>query len=288
MDVKFAWFNGCQNEIASIFAKSLSSSVTHMKLDFSYCRLSWRRMLSFEELCFSLKENCSDLHTLTFYCGLLEENLPSVIDLCSAFFPNLKALIFTNTIFGLNYKKRELAGISKIKVLTVFGCLMDEMSIYTFPKMPYLEKINFTNTCINDNWFLNNENGFPLHQLQILHIGYSNISSINFRALKSCAVNLIELFLCGSILFNDDLSFHNTVFPFLKTICLRHVKFVTCEGLVSLVQSCPSLQNIYVDRGLAESYANHSFVITNTSESRIVKAVDSCDHSQDADCLLDE
>ena len=258
-----------------------------MKLDFSASPLSWRKMLSFEELCFCLKGNCSDLHTLTLHYALLSENLPSVIDLCSEFFPKLKVLTFSEAIFGLNYKKRELAGTSKIKVLSIFHCYMNEMPIDTFLKIPYLKKLNFTRTFVKNHGFLKNENIFSLHQLKILHLEDTNVSSKIFHALKNRAVNLTELSLCHSILCDDDFSFNNSVFPLLKTICLRHTAFVTSKGLVSLVQSCPSLQNIYVVRRLAEKYENHPFVATNTSKLRIVKAMDSCDHSQDADCLLD-
>ena len=288
VDIKFAWFNGSQNEIASIFAKKLSSSVKYMKLDFSFYSWDWRRKLSFEELCFSLKEKCSNLHTLTLYYALLSENLPSVIDLCSEFFPNLKALTLSKAVFGPSYEKREHAGTSKIKALTVFQCGINGTPIYTFPKIPCLEKLNFTRTCVSDHWFLNNENFFSLHQLQILHLGNAKLSYKTFRVLKNHAVNVSELSLCYSKLIDSDFIFNSTMFPILKSVCLRCSPFVTCEGVMSLVQSCPSLQNIYVDRNVAESYANHPFAAANISKLTIVKAMDSCDHSQDADCLLDE
>ena len=210
-----------------------------------------------------------------------------MIDLCSVFFPNLKALTLSKAVFGPSCKKTELASTSKIKVLTVFQCDMKGAPFYTLPKIPYLEKLNFTGTCFRYHWFWCNENVFSLHQLQILHLGNTNVSFVIFRVLQNRAVNLIELSLCNSTMFDEDFNFNSSAFPILKTICLWHIQLLTCEGLVFLAQSCPSLQNIYVDRHLAEAYANDPFVTTNASKLRIVKAVSSCDHSQDADCLLD-
>lgn len=54
---------------------------------------------------------------------------------------------------------------------------------------------------------------------------------------------------------------------------------MTCEYIVSPIQSCQSLQNVYVDENVAESYAAHPLVVFNKSKLEIVKAID-CDAHQ--------
>ena len=97
------------------------------------------------------------------------------------------------------------------------------------------------------------------------------------------AINLTELFLCGADIDDDDFSFNALAFPKLKTMCLSFCFYLTCDGIISLVQSGPSLQNIYVEGNVVKSYAKHPFVIANASKLEIVKAIDDskdCDHHE--------
>ena len=246
-----------------------------MKLDFNFWD-EWEGELDFEQLCVKLFEKCPRLHTLTLHHALFSVSLPSVLNLCSKFLPNLIALILSMSAFSLDSKEKEYNFLPKIEYLDVSKCANVRISsLYSFSKMHYLKKLNLSGTRVTDNWFENEDNATFLHQLESLHLGNTSICDKTFRTLQNYAVNLVELFLCWTGLNDNDFSFSNSVFPVLKTICLRH-SFVTHEGIVSLIQSCQSLENIYIDGDVAELYANHPFVSSNVSKLGIVKALNNC------------
>ena len=99
-----------------------------------------------------------------------------------------------------------------------------------------------------------------------------------FYVLKEISINLTELCLCCTDISDCDLKLNNPKLPLLKTICLKDCKAVTSNGIVSFIQLCKSLENIYVDRDVAESYAEDPFIITNKSQLEIVIVISDYDH----------
>ena len=252
-----------------------------MKLDFENCY--WQERLDFEDFCMTMKQRCPYLHTLNFYLAFFSVDLPTMINMCSEFLPNLKVLIL-ESVFGDESKEREYHGLSKIEILDVSQC--GNVRLGPLSKMPYLKKLNFSGLNMA-HWFFEEETVPFLHQLELLHLGNTNIGPRTLRLLQNHAVNLIELYLCHTYLNDNDFHFSDSVFPLLKTICLVDCD-VTCEGsILYLVQSHPLLQNIYVDRDVAEYYAKHSFVAANLSKLGIVKYIDNCDLHNKLDYLLD-
>ena len=286
VDIKLFRYISFRNKSASLFFKNLPSSVSYMKLDFEYC--IWRERLNFEDFCVMLRKNCPHLHTLILHRALISVSISSLIDLCSVFLPNLKALILPESVFGNDCKERKYGRLRKMEVLDISDCLgIQGLSKCSLSKMNYLKKLNLSGTFETDNWFNIDDISF-LRQLEFLHLGKTDISLKSFRMLQNHAVNLTELFLCATRLEDSDFIINNSVFPHLKTICLRHCRRVTCEGIISLVQACQSLQNIYVDRGTVENYAKHPFIIANVTKLGIVKAAYNCiDHYEKLDYLLD-
>ena len=280
VNVKFFWYknDGLQNEEVTNFATKLSSSTTHIKLDF--IGGSWIGGLNFEELCVKLKERSPRLHTLILQYALITDSLSSVIDLCGEFLPDLKVLVIRDSQFGNSSREREYHGIPKMEILDVsrsgnFG----RISKNSLSKMSYLKRLNLSGTFKRDNrWFWYSENVSFLHQLEFLDLGDTDISSSAFRILQNHALNLTKLFLCWATLFDNDFQFSGSVFPVIKVICLKNCRYITCEGIVSFLQSCQTLQDIYVDREVAESYSRHQFVAANPSKLGIVKATDNCHH----------
>lgn len=285
VDVKFSWHHGCQNEVVSYFSRKLCSSVTYMKLDFDVC--NWLGEMNFEEFCVKLKEKCPHLHTLILHNALFSVSLPSVINLCSEFLGNLRALILTKSEFHKHCPERNYDGIPIIEILDISECLdIGRSSMQTFSRMTYLKKLNLSGTEVTDYWFWSKDDLFFLHQLELLHLGDTEISHETFHKLQKYAVNLTELYLCWARLYDEDFCFSNSVFPRLKTICIKFCSFVTCDGIISLIQSCQSLQNVYVDKDVAESYAKHDFSAANMSKLEIVKTIDNCDDHEKLDFLL--
>ena len=241
-----------------------------MKLDFENCY--WQERFNFQDFCVTMKQRCPHLHTLVLHYAFISVSLPSMIDICSEILPNLKVLILESE-FGHELMEREYHGISKIEILDVSHC--GNVSLCPLWKMPYLKKLRFTGLPMA-HWFWGEETAPFLHQLEVLHLGQTNIGPYTLRLLQKYAVNLTELSLCHTHLNDNDFNFSNFIFPFLKTICLTECK-VTCEGIISLIQSHPLLQTIYVDEDMAKVYAKHPFVTANISKLGIVKHIDNCD-----------
>ena len=144
--------------------------------------------------------------------------------------------------------------------------------------MSNLKKLSLVHTGVKESWF--EEDISFLKNLETLDLHRAcRIGSRTFQVLKNYASNLIELYLCGTSVQDSDFSFSNFVFPKLKTVCLCDCDKVTCEGVVSLVHSCRSLQNIYVKIPIVRSYAEHPFVVDNNYKLHIVKASTVCLHS---------
>ena len=105
VDVKFSWYHGSQNEVVSIFSGKLCPSITCLKLDFDFCY--WLGAMDFKEFCVRLQEKCPHIHTLILHNALLSVSLHSVINICSEFLQNLKALVLHKSEFNKSYEKRE-------------------------------------------------------------------------------------------------------------------------------------------------------------------------------------
>ena len=277
VDVKFPWRGGSQNEVTASFSKNLSTSVRYMKLDFKDLRY-WKKPLNFEELCVKLQKLCPYLQKLILHHVKLSINLMSAIALCSHFLPNVELLAFRYSEITDYYRKRDYEGaISKIKVLDLCKCVyIREFRDPVFPKMPYLEILNLAYSTADGYWF---QDDFSfLNQLHVLNASGTLIHSKAFETLKNHALNLTELYLCRTYVKDTDFTFDKSIFPHLKTVCLRRCFSVTSEGVVSLIQSCQSLEDIYVDEDMAESYAKHSFVVANRCKLKIVKIIHDCWH----------
>lgn len=283
MHVEFSSSHQSQNTIANNFVKALPSCVTHIRLDFKN-RDSWTEKLSFEELSASLKERCSDLKVLIIYGAILSENLLSVINLCTSFLKNVSSLALFYSQFLDCPSRGACVGTSKIKVLNLFGSYLGRFNKPSFSNMPILTELHLARTDVDNSWFENNPSF--LNQLRILDLGDTCIGSRTFKILQNHAFNLRELYLCGTDDLEDrDLKFNYLFFPHLKTICLKFCDEVSCRGIVSLIYSCRSLQNVYVDEDVAEACALDSFFCVNKHKLKIVKVI-SCSTHKKLGCYL--
>ena len=169
--------------------------------------------------------------------------------------------------------------MSRIEKLNISGCSnLGNLIKYPFKKMFFLKEINIAR--LPEGFSFCQEDGYFLDRFEILNMGFNRISSRTFSVIQSCCMNLKELFLCWAEVNDGDLNL-NSRFPVLETICLTNCSGVTCEGIVSLIKSCQSIQNVYVNKGVAESYRNHSFTSANRCKLTLVKVIDSCnDHEK--------
>lgn len=266
-----------QNTVANTFVKRLPSCVTHMRLDFKN-RDFWTGKLSFGELSGNLGKHCSNLKVLIIYGAILYESILSVINLCNLFLKNVTSLAIFYSQFIDCPSRGAYVGTSKIKVLNLFGSYLGRFNEPPFSNMPELTELYLARTDVDRTWFIGNSSF--LNQLHVLDLGDICIDSTAFQIIKDNALNLKELYLCGADdLEDDDLKFDNLI-PHLKTVCLKFCEDVSCEGIVSLIQSCPSLQNVYVDENVFGACALHPFFIENKSKLKIVKVISCSSHKK--------
>lgn len=264
-------------EVVKNFTDRLPTCCTYIRLNF---RLIYGCIepLHFEELSVRLKKRCPHLEMLILDTVNISDSLPSVIDMCSELLEKIQVLVFRSCTFPNYPTKGEYGGAtSKIEVLGVNCCQIQHFNTPTFSRMAYIKELYLTHMNIYDSWFENKWDLF--NQLHVLDVGFTRIGSWTFQAIGTHAFNLRELYMCCTYLKDSDLKFNNLVFPNLKTICLRSCRGakVTCRGVVSLIQSCYALQNVYVDEDVAASYAVHPFAM-NESKLEIVKAIDCSVH----------
>ena len=288
VDVKFAQHNENQNKVVANFFEKIPYHAKHLRMDFTNC-FTWTDPLKFESFAMGLHERCPDLQTLILHNAKLSDSLPSIIDLCAEFLENVQVLAIYHSIFNRKPTKIKYGNISKIQVLNLFGCWGLKHSSYEVPfsKMPYLKMLFLTSTDADSSLFRNNASF--LKQLDKLDLGYTQIGSWTLKRIQNIALNLRELYICHALVEDTDLNFKisENVFPKLETICLRFCETVTHIGVLSLIQSCQTLQDIFVDKRVATSYATHPFAIADRCKLEIVKFVSACSHYKRINYLHD-
>lgn len=228
-----------QTEAVKKLIAILSCCVTHISLDFRDI-YSWTERLNFSELSVRLQEKCPHLETFILEDAKLSESLLLVIDLCTRLLQNIKVLVVRFSEFPDSPAKTEFDGISEIEVLDVSWCDFGLFNQPPFSKMTYLKQLRVADTKVDDSWF-EADTSF-LDRLEVLDLGRTEIGCQTFRSIRNHGENLRELYLCWVNLQDNDLKFSNSLFPHLKTICLRYCCTLTCEDVVSLIQSCHSLK----------------------------------------------
>lgn len=222
----------------------LKSYITNIRV--SGNNLDWTEKLNFEDICLRLQKRCPCLKMLILEHVHLSDNLPSVLGFCIQFLPGVKILVFRHSTFSECPARGEFGGISEIEVLDVSDCFIGPYQELQFSKMP---------------------------QLRVLNFGNSWVTSQVFLSLQNHALNLEELYLCASLVCDDDLIFSSSMFPHLKIICLCS-HFCIIDSFFSVLQSCHSLQKIYIQDCYGYmSLRNHPFFIDNMCKFDLIEGV---------------
>lgn len=278
VDVELYDPGGSQTKAARKLVLKLSSCTTHIKLDFRH-RSDWTELLDFKELCLRLKK-CRRLQMLYLRASKLADNLQSVIDFCTQFLQNLKILVFHYSVFPHSVvakkRRKKCEEISKIETLDLNSC---ELGLYNkppFSRMHHLRKLCLGLVLgVRDSWF--DDVSFHHNPIEILDLA-TGISSKSFRAIQSHMLHLKELYICKSLVRDNDFCFISLKFPYLEKICLNGSLFVTWEGIFCLIESCEYLQHIYVHEELVQACAARPFFIKNKCKLELVKVANCCNH----------
>lgn len=258
---------------AKTVIEKLPCFTTYIKLDFRD-NCNWFKPLNFKEFSEMLHKKCPNLETLILQrAHLSDDTLWKVIDLCTQFLQKIKVLVFHYSVFA-NYPIEEKDGdISKIEVLDVSGCFLGHYNRPPFSRMPHLKKLYLAHSNTICSWF---QDASFLKQLEVLDVRRTESHSCTFEIIQNHGLHLKELYLCGAYLQDEDLIFNHSAFPSLEIISLKFNYCITCDGVISLIQSCPSLCHIYVCVSLAESFAIHPFVVANKSKFENIQVSSSC------------
>lgn len=233
--------------------------------------------VDFNTVCMGLQKRCYHLETLIITKTKFSGSFSAVMDLCIQFLPNVKKLVFCNSVFSDSQSTGEFGGISKIECLYVFDCGTNSYDIPlnkpAFSKMPYLKHLKLCNSIITDSWFIDDPSF--LSKLQVLHLGHTRITSRTVSAVQNHGHNIKELCLSMVLVECRSYIFNSSEFPQLQTICLGF--FYDLQCVFSLLQSCQSLQTIFVNEELAANYGKYTFIAANSQKPGIIKAVN-CKH----------
>lgn len=275
VDVKFSPFHKSQTTVAKSFINRLPSSVTSVKLDFMEYK-NWTEALDYAELCVKLKGRCPNIKVLTVTDTALSESVPSVVNSCSKYLPDVKYLAFHRCVFA-SYppKEKEFSSTSSIEVLDLSWSTLGGASKPHFKQMPQLKVLCLHDTNVNISW-CHGDLSF-LDQLEVLDLGLTAINGVIFQAIEHHGFNLKELYLCSMDLKEHDSTFKDSKLPHLKTICFS-LTSVSSDVIVSLMRSCPTLESVYVDKDAAKSVAKHPFVVANKCMGEIVKVISPWNH----------
>ena len=248
-------------------------------MEFWYGYDSMDERLNLEMFCAILKGRCPNLQALILCNAELSVCLGTVIDICADFLPTLLKLEFRSSNFEdlLDDGAMKFGGISKIEVLSVFGCKMYKGGA-PFSKMPCLKKLFLAETddFSFQYWFWKNIS--LLEQVEVLNLQDTLFDFGILATLKEHALKLTHLCMCRARVPHGWYSFFDLNFPSMMEVCLVDCQNVTGADIVYLIQSCPSLQQVYVHEGLAQSYAENPSVVTGRCQSDIVKTVYECPH----------
>lgn len=279
VDVQLYQYHESQHELAiNIVLNRLPSCATHLKLDFCV-RRGEPNELNFKKFSAAVQFRCPYLKTLILHHAELSESLCSVIYFCSKNLQSLKVLILNQSEFAFYPLIGRNAFISDIEVLDVSDCNNVFFDEFIFSKMPQLKKLRLTSTDVCDYMYEYYYTSFFKH-LEVLDVGHTAIDYVAFETIQNCGLYLTELYMCGAHLNDRNLKVDGSQFPCLRTMCLGCCANISCMSIVFLIHVCPSLQNLYVDEDLAQSFAN-----VDKCKLGIVKVSPSCDDHEEINYL---
>lgn len=122
------------------------------------------------------------------------------------------------------------------------------------------------------------------HQLQVLDLESTIMSSMAFRAIRSNCIQLHELYVCFTRITDDDLIFDDQeiILPNLIKICLRNCQ-VTSKGITAFMKVCPSLSHVYV--GSKDEFAVNNFAECKSEKVNVLNGFKHCYHFKKVDYM---
>lgn len=265
VDFKFTDSDKSGNAVAEDLIAGLPRCVSSVSLDFKDVAQN-TEPINFRILCEKIKTKCPDIEQLMLTNCELCENVSAVIDSCSYFLENVKNLVFNWCVFPHDETVPENGCISKIQSLDLSYCDIEGKNKPKFTSMPFLQALVLREGNFAGNWF----DISVLTQLTLLHVGESLIDAQTVSSILNNAVNIQHLYLCNVDLSNND--FTAVKSPNLTTICLADTN-ITVDDIVLLIQSCASLEQVYINTKDYKLFVENSFFVENQSKLQVIKRV---------------
>lgn len=287
------------------FIAIVPECVTHLEMNFEnilhdHLKSKWNRsFIPFTDFSTELRLKFHNLQVLFLHkvrfdaCG---ENL----DLCTHMPSSTRILAVHNSEFAICKMLWELdRDAPKIEILDLSYCGNVFIRPDSFLLVPHLKQLRLAGCKINNYVYfespvkdlirsptMNNIDYYfacvvrvLCRQLKVLDLGFTLISSATFREICTNCIYLTDLYLCSTLIKNDDIMLGDgeTVLPSLKTICLVSCN-VTSTGINSFITSCPSLKDVYV--GGYNNYAD-----CNSNKVHVLCSLLSCRHYKNVDYM---
>lgn len=257
------------------FVQMLPSCVTHLRLNFTYSE-AWA--LNLRDLSMILQERCPSLEVLIFHrARFMTINASrAVLYICEQLMTNIRVLVFhhaaLNDVTMLDISD---AVLSKIEVLDISRSTQMLLNDSFVSRVPHLKKMRLAGSGISDYTFETHPS--IVSNLEVLDLEGTITGYFAFKAVLNYGSHLVELYMCFTLLQDDDLVFENPAdaLPCLEKVCLR-ASNVTYKGVISLLKSCKSLQHVCVGEPVADPENDYSKC--NSEKVEIIHGFLYCDH----------
>ena len=266
------------SEAAIKFIQMLPSCVTHLKLSFEYSE-DWT--LDFRDFSVTLQDRCPNLQVLIFHRARLTDVAnPRKIQLSKLLISNIQVLAFHHCV-SKNYSMI-CSDDTAASTIEVFDISRSKLSFdYSFiSKMPHVKKMYLAGSGICDLIFKTDPS--IVSRLEVLDLEGTLTGSSAFKAVRDYGFHLVELYMCFTLLNDDDLIFDDDILPRLEKLCVR-VSDVTHKGVASLLKACKSLQHVYV--GDLTANPENDYSMCDPEKVRIINGFEYCDHYAKVDFM---
>lgn len=257
------------------FVQMLPPCVTHLRLDFTYSE-DWA--LNLRDLSMILQERCPSLEVLIFHRARFMTITISrpILYISEQLMANIRVLVLHHTALkDVTMLDGSDAVLSKIEVLDISRSTHMLLNDSFASRVPLLKKMRLAGSGISDYTFETHPS--IVFGLEVLDLEGTITGYFAFQAVRNYGSHLVELYMCFTLVQDDDLVFENSAeaLPRLEKVCLR-ASHVTYKGVLSLLKSCKSLQNVCVGNVVADPENDYSRC--NSEKVQIIEGFVYCDH----------
>lgn len=236
-----------QSGLALKLAEILPSCVTYIELNFESTPEIWH--LNLKDLSLILRARCPNLQVLILrHVRLAAISTFEETEDLRELLENMRIFVLHHTGFMEHIDIHFMdPDISKMEVLDFRRCPPKFVFKFFHSMLPSLKKL-----CLSDCYLSEEVLAVMLQhvvrKLEVLNLENTLADSNVFRIIRKYGHHLTELYMCNTYFRDEDLIFSDTenALKNLKIICIRNCEVENCDSIISLINSCQSLQHVYI------------------------------------------